>query len=217
MKNDNPDNAVVNQPTLEEKLEVAEQRRRDTQSAFTKGQMKNKALEAENEKLRHAIATAPVPINVTADEQEELDTLRDENPEAWRQRMNALESKARTDSNDVLVGLTGEARIEAEKSFEIERRVHVLDEFNKGLEGFEITDDLIRNDIPPRILNKMDKGDITFEEFLKEVVQYVTTEKKVLDVKASENPNMNAVGGGHKPSKAHMEKSVVDNYASIVF
>ncbi len=55
---------------------------------------------------------------------------------------------------------------------ELQRRYDYLDEFNEGRE-VPITPELLDDDIPPRITNKLAKGEITFEKYLDEVSEYL--------------------------------------------
>jgi uncharacterized protein YpiB (UPF0302 family) len=60
---------------------------------------------------------------------------------------------------------------------ELQRRYDYLDEFNKERE-VPITPELLGNDIPPRITNKLAKDEITFEEFLDGVSEYLKYQDK---------------------------------------
>ncbi len=59
---------------------------------------------------------------------------------------------------------------------EIERRYKYLDQFNIGRE-VPITPEMLDNDIPPMITDKLADGTVTFEEFLDEVSEYLDKEK----------------------------------------
>ena len=197
--------------------EVAEQRRRDTQSSYTKNQQALKAAEAKVEALSNQLNQTSVFQYIAPEVVEELEELKLQDPDKWRERANQVEQEALAKAREEVANLTKEVGSKAESEYELDRRVKVLDDFNKEHPDFEITDDLIKNEIPPRIVNKMETGEVTFEGFLEEVYQYVTAGKKVKDVQTPNNPNLSTVGGGNMPSKEGMAKNFTDNYANLTF
>ena len=203
------------EPTTEEKLETAEQRRKDTQSAFTKGQQALKAKEAENAKLLEQISILS-KVEVSAEDQKRLDELKFDNPDEWRKEVNSLEDKAKKEHAAKIAELTGTAREEAEVQFELERRQQVLTDFNESSET-AITPELIANEVPPRITKKLEEGTITFEEFLNEVSVYVGTGKAVKNSDTLGQPNLGNLGGGHTPKDMKPEGSLSNNYASDIY
>lgn len=203
------------QPTLEEQLATAEQRRKDTQSSFTKGQQAIKALEAEKAELLIQLQNV-TKVSLTTEEQESLDSLKYEDPDAWRIELNRLEKKAKSESSANLEELTGKARGAAELKFELDRRQQVLNEFNESAE-LPITAEVIANDVPPRITSKLEKGEISFEEFLSAVDTYRKTGKVVKNEKTLEQPDMNQLGGGKTPTDMKPEGSLSDNYSKDLY
>ena len=215
--------AVDNTPSQEEidwkeKYETAEKRRRDTQSEYTKNQIKLKAIEAEKTKLVEALATVQPAYAIDPEKKEQLDTLKYEDPEAWRSEMNKLEKEARDKSVEHIAGLTGEARAQAEQVFEIERRAQVLDAFNEDHQDFQITPEVIENEIPPRITSKLAKGEVTFEEFLEEAHAYVSKGVNVDSPETMNQPNLSNAGGGQTPAQTKTKESdYVDSYGKLTF
>ncbi len=202
-------------PTLEEQLAIAEQRRKDTQAGYTKGQQAIKALEAEKAELLKQLQ-ATTQVTISTEEQESLDSLKYENPEAWRERINSLEKEARSKSRANLDELTGKAREAAEQSFELERRQQVLKEFNDSAK-VAITEELIASEVPPRITNKLANGTVTFEEFLSEVSDYVNSGKVIGNPETLNQPDMGTLGGGKTPTDMKPEASLSTNYAKDLY
>jgi len=209
------DSKTNNEPTLEEKLATAEQRRKDTQAAYTKGQQKLKALEAQVTKLTE-LAEKAIKPSLSAEEQEELEALKYEDPEAWREKLNSFETKAQTEARVKLEELTGEARVTAEQEFELSRREQVLEEFNASAK-VAITDEIIANEVPPRITKKLEDGTVSFEDFLKEVSDYLETGKVVKNDDTLNQPNLSNMAGGKTPKDEKPEASLSESYAGDLY
>jgi len=188
-----------------------EKRYKDTQKAFTKSQQKLKEIEAKYEVLSDL--TTP---NLQLDDatKTELEDLKFSDPEAWRKKVNKLEEEAK---------LAHKAKVEeagktASIQSELARRAQVLEEYNRSHPELVITDDVIKYDVPPRITAKLEKGEVTFEDFLNEVSSYLNTPKKVdTEVKTLEQPNLGNEGGGDSPAGDSTDKGIVENYKNIVF
>lgn len=191
----------------------AEIRRRDTQAAFTKGQQRTKALEAENEKLAASWESDAVS-NLSSTEQAKLEELKVQDPEAWRAEISNLEEGKRTKFKEKRAEITKEAS----QMTELERRAAQLEQFNTDNPNLVITDDVIQNDIPPRITKKLEAGEIQFDEYLEEVKTYLG-KNKVID-KGEGAPNepdfKNARGGGN-PTKEAVEKQNSNDYTKEIF
>jgi len=194
---------------------TAEKRRRDTQMSYTKNQQALKALEAEKAKLLEQLSNSNKP-SFTAEEQEELDSLMYEDPQAWRQKVNQLESQKLAESRAKIEELTGEARKAAEQQYELERRSQVLQEFNDSTET-PITDEIIANEVPPRITKRLENNEISFEEFLNEVHTYINKGKVVENPSTLNQPNMGNLGGGVTPTDMKPEKSLSESYKNDIF
>jgi Skp family chaperone for outer membrane proteins len=194
---------------------TAEKRRRDTQTSYTKNQQALKALEAEKASLLEQLSNSNKP-SFTAEEQEELDNLMYEDPQAWRQKVNQLESQKLNESRAKLEELTGEARRAAEQTYELERRSQVLQEFNDST-STPISAETIANEVPPRITRKLEEGKISFEDFLQEVHTYINKGKVVENPSTINQPNMGNLGGGVTPKDMKPEKSLSESYKNDIF
>jgi len=184
---------------------------RDNQSGFTKSQQSLKETEAENKALREQLATkTSKSLELSNEDQTALDKLRDTDPDAWRAKLNRLESEAKTAVDEELETVTEEARTKASGEFELDRRYKYLDTFNsnrvnnKDSEGnllTPITEDILNNDIPARITNKLAKNEITFEGYLDEVSEYLNAGKTVTKPGIEKTTDLNKANGTTIPSK----------------
>lgn len=186
---------------------------RDTQSAFTKSQQQNKALVAENEKLAASWENDAVS-KLSNSEQARLEELKVQDPDAWRTEISNLEETKRTQFKEKREAITKEAS----QMTELERRGLQLEQFNKDNPNVQITDDVIENDIPPRITRKLEVGEIQFDEYLEEVKSYLTKGKKLAPgVKLEEEPNFAGSRGSNTPTKEAVEAQNSDDYSKEIF
>lgn len=219
-KDDKGEWVLPNGEKMSEELKVAalaEKRYRDTQSSYTKNNQKLKALEAEKSALLQK-ALGNIELNLTEEQAEELDDLKFSDPEAWRKKVNKYETAAfeqrKKELDEEIKNVSNSSLDEQEK----ERRKDVLDAFLKEHEGFELNDTVINNDIPPRITAKLANGEVTFEDFLQECYDYLTTGKRVAQTEQPlGQPNLSKVGGGSKPDDNAVKEDIIKSYATETF
>ena len=195
---------------------ILEKRRRDTQSEFTKIAQAKKALEAENNALKKK-SLGSVKIELTAEQAEELEDLKFSDPEAWRKKMNKYEREAHAKQSKELDDEIAQVSADTLAKDELERRKEVLIEFNRANPGFQLDDDVIQNDIPPRITKRLETGEISFEAFLQEVLDYTKTGKVVKQEKTRNQPNLSKVGGGSRPDKHAEKEDIILSYNNEVY
>lgn len=203
------------QPKLGSSEEVQEidwqKRFKDTQGSFTKSQQELKAAKAKLEVLEKL--TTP-SIQLDEQTQKELDDLKYSDPDAWRSKMNALESDAKAKHQSLLSEAEKQANIQAE----LDRRNQVLQDYNNSHPNAPITQELIDFDVPARITKKLENGEITFDDFINEVHQFIYTPKKVGSAnKIMQQPNLSEFGGGTTPSEGAVIKDIAANYKNLVF
>jgi len=189
-----------------------EKQRRDTQSAFTKSQQQLRAKEAEAARLaehwqKDALA------NLSKADLADLEELKLQDPEAWRDKINALEEQQRAKFQERRNQVTQEAQ----QFTELELREQQLNEFNQANPDFQITDEVIENDIPPRITKKLEKGEISFGEFLEECKKYISKPKKIAGSEAPNEPNLSRAPGGNAPSPEAVRAQSTNSYKNEVF
>jgi len=192
---------------------MAEIRRRDTQGAYTKNQQTLKALQAENEKLASSWESDAVS-NLSSTEQAKLEELKVQDPDTWRSEIVRLEEEKRGKFKEKREAITQEAS----QMTELERRGLQLEQFNKDNPDIQLTDDVIENDIPPRITRKLEKGEIQFDEYLNEVAAYLSKPKKLAPGEtAPKTPDFaNTRSSGSPTSEALNQQSKTD-YKKEIF
>lgn len=191
-----------------------ERRRRDTQSAYTRSQQKLKSLEAENELLAQNFEDNYVQFLPT-DKQAELEELKATDPDAWRAKLSDLERERREEFQTKRSEIKEKAKGESEADY----RARALTEFQEQNPELKLTDDVIQNDIPPRITKQLEKGDITFAEFLSQCGEYLSKGKVVAPPadKAPNNPNLGKVPGGSAPSGDAVASAVTKSYNEEIY
>ena len=189
-----------------------EKRRRDTQGSFTKGQQRIKALEVENTKLADGWEQDST-IQLSNTEAAKLDELKVQDPDEWRKQITALEGSKKTKFKETRETITKEAS----QMTELEQREQELVDHNSSNPESQITDDVIENDIPPRITNKLKNGEISFKEFLDQCGAYLVKPKKVGKTGAPGEPNLGDSRGGHQPTPEAIQAQSSTDYKEEIF
>ena len=191
---------------------IAEKRRRDTQAALTKSRQELKKLEEANKKLQERVYNN-VNIELSEEEKAALEELKFTDPDAWRVKMNQLEEEAKKKAKESL----NEVMTEAEKAAELERRRIILEDFLAKNPGIVINDDVIANEIPPKLTKKLDSGEISFEEFLEESKKFLIKTGYVIGdtVQTPNSPNLNKVGSAVTEKGA--EEDFVKSYRNEIY
>ena len=190
----------------------AEKRRRDTQSALAKTTSANAVLTSEVEGLTKLVKEGKV-IHISPEEEEELKELKFSDPEAWRERMNKLEQNATEAMQGNLTKISDDAQLMGATG---ERKV-LLDAFISDNPGLTITDDVLANDIPPRITSALENGEVSFIEFLGNVKEYLETGKVILDNKPGSTPNLSQIGGNDVPGNEAEKQGDETDYEKQMF
>jgi putative sterol carrier protein len=191
----------------------AEVRRRDTQASYTKTQQENIALVSENGQLANTWAEE-VSKHLTAEQQAELEELKHTDQEAWREKINMYEGQNASRVKEKHTKIKAKASEETS----LQQRERVLKEHNEANPKFALTDDVIDNDIPPRITKKLEEGKISFEEFLTEAHAFLSA-GKVIDPgeEAPGGVDLSKAGGDHKPSAKAVEGSMKESYTKEIY
>lgn len=145
---------------------------RDTQSAYTKTNQKLISEKARSSKLmQHAMEVKPV---LTVAQQEELDELKYSDPDAYIEKKTAYDTVARQAKETTI-----NQELQAQTKEEIlEHRKAILKQF-KDTTGIDITEDVMLNDVPPRITQELEEGKISFEEYLAKAGRFLESDKVV--------------------------------------
>jgi hypothetical protein len=190
----------------------AEKRRRDAQSEMARTKQKVKVLETEKSKLQEKLLEQ-ARLNISPEKQTELEDLKVTDPEAWRNEMNKLEDESRTDTLSSIENIS----TEASSVGELELRKQKLDSFLDLNPDIAINEDVIANDIPPRITNKLEKGSVSFDEFLDEVAEYLRAGKVLQSEKTGESVNLSRQSGGSQASENAQSKDAEISYSDEIF
>lgn len=188
-------------------------RQRDTQSAYTKGQQRNKALEAENSQLASSWEKDAVS-SLDPSEKARLDELKFQDPDQWRNEIATLEDANRTKFKAKRDKIAADSSAESE----LERRESVLADYNAANPDTQLTDDVIANDLPPRITNKLANAEITFDEFLQEAHTFLNKGAKLAPgKKAPDDPSLADSRGTDSPSQEAFEEQNKSEYKDAIF
>ena len=191
-----------------------EKRRRDTQAAFSKKSAEASQLEAENRALTNEWQKDGVKLTTT--QQEELDELKYSDPDKWRLKLNEYESEAQKKFQE----RSNEVSASAKTETETERRNKLLQEYNAANPDFQITDDVVDNELPPKYLKQLTAGDITFEDYLDKAKEFLSTGKVIKgasDELEDNDPNFHKAGGGAKPSEEAVAGEAQESYKKEVY
>jgi len=193
------------------KVAIANEKKfRDTQGSFTKVAQDKKLLEAENEALKSKLAQMTA---LTKEQSDELETLKLTDPEAYFDKRTEYEAQASTQFDTELT----EVKTKTAADLEIERRERFVEDFNKDRK-IPITQELIDNEVPAKFFKQLEANEVTFEEFMTNVANYVDTPKvagKKEDV--ANVTNLSEVAGGSEPSKENRYENLAEDYANLVF
>lgn len=174
-------------------LVASEKKFRDTQSSFTKNQQTLKQIEEENKALQEKLANLSSSVQgLPQEELERLEELKYTDPEAWYEERQKAEK-----------GLRTKVQEQTSADQELRNRHRYLAELNVGRE-IPITPELLDNDIPARINNKLVKGELSFEAYLSEVISYLDKGRVVANPTLDSGTNLTTLGsssGTISPSK----------------
>jgi hypothetical protein len=191
-----------------------EKRFRDTQSAYTKSRQKLKEFETVNKELtEHVIKNAT--MHLSQDERDELDDLRTSNPEAWREKLNEHEQKAKELQSKKIE----EFQSKGKKASEEELRKTAYNEF-KERTGIELSDQVIENELPASFMKKVESGEWAFDKFLLETEKYLSPNKKIKgsdETPTDKGTNLSKLPGGSTPSSDAVEADAAISYSNEIF
>ena len=193
---------------------VTEKRRRDTQSAYSKAQQRLRVLEAENNTAWETLE-AEMSVSLTMEERTELEELKLVDLDKWRTRLNELEGKKKTTVATKRAAVTAKLS----KEDELAMRVEVLKEYNEGNPDHQLTDDVIENDIPPRFTKQLEKGEISFEEFINKCSAYLKKAKVLQGATEADptEPDLSTVPGSSKIPAQALAKSSSKDYLNETY
>jgi hypothetical protein len=186
-------------PTELREFVQTEKMRRDTQSAYTKGQQENATLKAQNEALLARVSSG----SISPTDQKHLDDLKYSDPDQWYAEKNRLEELARQTSRTQVQETLKQAEITAQEQYnqqELGRRNKILADFQSNT-NLQLTEDVINNDVPPRIQQKLKDG-MEYGAWLYEVAEYLKTPKTVENERIDNVTNIGRQGSASTTGSA---------------
>lgn len=201
-----PEGLELDEPT--KYAVTAEKRRRDTQSAYSRAQQEIKTLKSENSAAWEILAKE-VTVDLTVEEQTELEELKTVDLEKWRLRLNELDSK----KNEKVSKTKKEVKEKSAREIELQARVDLIKAHNEANPDHQLTDDVIENDIPPRYLKDLEKGTISFEEFITKSSTFLKKGKVLAKAEEPDDEDVDlskANGSSKIPAEALKQSSKID-------
>jgi hypothetical protein len=190
-----------------------EKRRRDTQSAYSQTQARVKTLEAENKHLADAWK-ADAGTKLTKEQRDDLEELKHSDPDAWRTRLNEIEQE---NANSFTTRKT-EISQKASQETELEQRQRLLEEFTTANEGLVLNDQVIEDEIPPKFIKQLEKGEVDFETFLNNCKNFLTAGKVLAQPDNDvDDVSLGKMPGGSRPSASAVDGAVKDSYKTEVY
>ena len=191
----------------------AEIRRRDTQAEYTRLSQTNSTLQKQlnsvsTELEAEIIKTAPLS------EQARLEELKHSNPDVWREELGKLEQAARGKAKERIDKVRNDASLEDV----VAQRATVLQDFKQANPGFDLTDEIIASELPPRMVKDLETGKITFEDFLAKSHKFLTGNVHIAPVEKAPNlPDLGKVGGKGDPLDADSKAAKNSGYTSEIY
>lgn len=191
-----------------------ERRRRDTQTAFNNVNKEKLALARERDQWVSQ-AEQDAVSRMSAEQQSELEELKHSDPDAWRIKLNEFEQANKQKFEDTKKTLAAKAVEQTEE----ERRKQMLEDWQKANPELQLDDDTIADNIPPKFIKQLERGEIDFEGFLDVAKTYLGKEKVVAPAtdEPPTTPDLSKQGGGSMPSESAQVKDLASAYQDDVY
>lgn len=205
---------VENNPLLDE-LAKTELSRRETQASYTRGQQALKEVEAQKGFLYEKLQS---DLDLSIRQNEELETLKFEDPDKWLATLDTLKTKAKSDFDATISEGLSHVSSEASKNFALSTREEILKNFSEANPEVNLLDQSVRDQIPPVLLTQLESGVISSGDFLEKaknfVIGNVNTAKKLdKDLK----DNFKDLKGKQKLDSDDIKKDIFATYDTMTF
>ena len=192
---------------------TAEIRRRDTESALSKEKTGRKATETERDTYLDRL-TDKVTLDLSSEQIEELNDLKATDPDAWKAKLDEHEVVAREALHEEL----DEISTDTIAANEEDRREGILEVFLSSNPALKLDDDVFENDLPPRITGKLERGEVSFEDFLEEAKEFLTKGVRIAGTEKTEKePDLNKTGGGSTADPEAVKADMVTSYKNEIY
>ena len=172
-------------------LVLTEKRSRAHQAKAITTHKENTSLKATNQVLSDTINSS---TQLTAEQADELEDLKLTDVDAWFTKKQQYEQEGQVASANKLKELTTEASTKALADLTLNERKDAVADFQTRT-GIALTDDVMKNDIPPRLQAKMNT--MPFDDYLTEVATYLGKGKKITQTDDSlDQTNLGDLAGG---------------------
>lgn len=187
----------------------AEKRFRDTQASYTRERQNAKSLEEINKRLTNQLIETAT-LHISPEQRAELDELKLRDPDTWRERLTEYEAEARNRLQSKIEEYTQEGlKVSAEVLYSA-----TLEDFN-NVHKVEYTREFLEDNVPASYTKKLEKGDITFAEYLSLGHKFITGKVTIKDTDAPVNSPK--LLGSNQPSREAVEKDEVSQYRNTIF
>lgn len=192
----------------------AERRRRDTQSAYTKTNQEKARLEAENRLLADAWSN-DFATQLDTKTQMELEELKMTDPDAWRIKLNEIEQQRKASFQETRTSIQQKAQGETE----LEYRQRALADFTAANPDLQLNDDVIKFDLPPRLTMQLEKGEVSFGEFLNQAKTYLTKSRVVAPTgdKPTPEKDLGVTAGSDRPADDSVSRALANQYNEEIY
>jgi len=171
---------------------ISEKKARDTQSSYTKSRQELAEVTAKADLLQSKVVSNSMQL--TAEQVAELEDLKDTDLDAWFDKKSEYEGLAKQNFVGSLNEEITVATKKAASDLTLVERQEALVSFQTRT-GMALTDDVMANDIPPRLQNKI--NDMPFEDYLNEVATYLNKGKVVKQTDAGlDQVDISKLSGG---------------------
>ena len=199
-----------------------EQRRRNSNSEYSKERARADKAIAENEALKAQMAGLATPQGFTAEQAAELEELKFTDPDAWFLKKQAMEQQASTATQARVNEAVEQAGKVAETAYTNQVNqsrdntlVEMLNTHNTLNPDAPITKEMLSLNIPPVLVQQYHAGDVDGASFLANVSKFLYAGRTVKTEPTLNQPNFSDAQGTSTPGDKAETKSLDQLYAGI--
>ena len=202
------------QTTKEQKEVDWEKRYKDSQKYIEYTSIENKRLKARNDAITKQLKTSVVgKVEIP----KEIDDLQHSDPQKWRSEVNKLEQEANAEALKAHTEAIDSATTEAEQTLEVDRRKRVFEQFQTDNANLGLTLEQITQKVPLEYSQKLENGEITFDDYLNKAKIYLTSDRVPHKEELQGDPDLNGQPGGAKPSHEAIKSDFHTSYKTEIY